>query len=381
MTDRRSFLKKSAALTALGLVSGSGLVSASGLLPASGLVSASGFIENKPGSAGRTDTGASRNFSGPGAPERILPSRLKKGDRIGLVTPGSPISEEQLYDSILKLQEMGFHATYLDSVLSEYGYFAGKDQERADELMEMFTREDVDAIWCVRGGYGSIRILDLLDYELIQRNPKVFIGYSDITALITAIYQETGLVTFHGPVGISDFNRFSLKSIRKVLMEPDSGYAYPYRREKGTRRNPEYDRYTLQGGQAEGILIGGNISVLDSIIGTRYEPDFANKIVYLEDIGEKTYRIDKMVFHLLSGTNLKEAAGIVMGVCDDCSENEEPALSLKVALDDLLKPLGIPVSYGLSFGHIKRMLTIPTGIRAAMDADRNSFRLLEAAVI
>jgi len=350
MTDRRTFLKKSAALAAMTLASASGL-------RASGL--------KAPGIQA----------------ERILPRRLKKGDLIGLVTPGSSVTEKQLADCITKLQEMGFRTTYNSSVLSEYGYFAGKDQERADELMEMFTREDVDAIWCVRGGYGSIRILDLLDYEQIKKNPKVFIGYSDITALLTAIYQETGLVTFHGPVGISDFNRFSLKSMTNVLMEADREYKYPYKREKSSRDNPEFDRYTLRGGRAEGTLIGGNISVLDSIIGTRFEPDFENKIVYLEEIEEKTYRVDKMLFHLLSATRLKHAAGIVMGVFGECNINDAPALSLKQALDDLLFPLGIPVSYGLSFGHIKRMVTIPTGIRARMDADKNSLWLLEAAVI
>ena len=348
MTDRRSFLRKSGALAAMTLASASGLKA--GTLPGKQV-------------------------------ERILPRSLKKGDLIGLVTPGSSVNEEQLNNCILKLEEMGFRTTYNDTVLSEYGYFAGKDQERAHELMDMFTREDVDAIWCVRGGYGSIRILDLLDYDLIRKNPKIFIGYSDISALITSIYQETGLVTLHGPVVTSDLNRFSVKSMRKVMMEPGGEYKYPYKREKGTRDNPEFDRYTIQGGTAEGLLTGGNISVLDSMIGTRFEPDFENKIVYLEDIGEKTYRIDKMVFHLLSGTNLKQAAGIVMGVFGECNINEEPRLSLKVALDDLLKPLGIPVSYGLSFGHIKRMITIPTGIRAAMDADKNSLRLLEAAVV
>ena len=315
------------------------------------------------------------------APERILPERLRKGARIGLVTPGSPVTEEQLNNCVLKLEELGFHTTHKDSVLSEYGYFAGRDQERADELMEMFSDKEVDAIWCVRGGYGSIRILDLLDYDLMRKNPKVFIGYSDISALLTSIYQESGLVTFHGPVGISDFNRFSKRSLKKVLLEPEDQYKYPYRREKGTRDNPEFDRYTLRGGRAEGLLIGGNISVLDSMIGTRFEPDFENRIVYLEEIGEKTYRVDKMVFHLLSGTNLKQAAGIVMGVFGDCNINEEPRLLLKEALDDLLSPLGIPVSYGLSFGHIKRMVTIPTGIRADLDADKNSFRLLEPAVV
>lgn len=348
MTDRRSFLRKTGALAAMTLASASGL-------------KAGNLKAEQPG--------------------RILPGRLKKGDLIGLVTPGSPVTEEQLHDCVATLESMGFRTTYSDSVLSEYGYFAGKDQERAHELMEMFNREDVDGIWCVRGGYGSIRILDLLDYDLIRKNPKVFIGYSDITALLTSIYQGAGLVTFHGPVGTSDFNRFSKKSIKKVLMEADSAYKYPYKREKGSRGNPEFDLYTINGGKAEGILTGGNISVLDSIIGTAFEPDFENKIVYLEEIGEKTYRVDKMLFHLLSGTNLKQAAGIVMGVFGECNINDAPTLTLKEALNDLLLPLGIPVSYGLSFGHIKQMVTIPTGIRAAMDGDKNSLTLQEAAVV
>ena len=353
MSNRRSFLKKAGALAATGAASVSGLHA---MVPDQGKEKA----EQLP---------------------RILPKRLEKGSLIGLVTPGSSVTEEELDACVQKLDGLGFRTTFEDTVLSEYGYFAGPDQERADELMDMFTRKEVDGIWCVRGGYGSIRILDLLDYQLIGQNPKVLIGYSDITAILTAIYQLTGLVTFHGPVGTSDFNSFSKRSLRKILMNPRETYRYPYKREKDSRENPEYDRYTLTTGIAEGELIGGNISVLDSIIGTAYEPDFKGKLAYLEDVGEKTYRIDKMVYHLLSGTNLKEAAGIVMGVFDDCNVNSLPTLSLKQALDDLLKPLGIPVSYGLSFGHIKRQVTIPTGIRAVMDADKNAFRLLEQAVI
>ena len=314
-------------------------------------------------------------------PERILPRRLKKGDTIALVTPGSPITEEQLSVAVRSLEEKGFKAVYQDSVLSEYGYFAGPDQERADELMEMFSRRDVDAIWCVRGGYGSIRILDLLDYDLIRRHPKIFMGYSDITALITAIFQLTGLVCFHGPLGVTDLNRFSLRSISRILMDPRERYAYPYRREKQSRANPEFDRYTITPGKAEGMLTGGNVSVLDSMIGTRYEADFEEKIAYLEEVGEKTYRVDKMVYHLLSATNLKKANGIVMGIFSDCSGRDEASLSLQKALDDLLRPLGIPVSYGLSFGHIQRMITLPTGIRAALDAQKNRLSLLEPAVL
>ena len=311
---------------------------------------------------------------------RILPPRLKKGDTIGLVTPGSPIEEKQLADTIEKLQGLGLKTYHTNSVLSTYGYFAGPDQERADELMHMFTHKEVDAIWCVRGGYGSIRILDLLDFDKIGQNPKVFIGYSDITALLTSIYQLTGLVTFYGPVGISTFNRFTVRSVANVIMDPGDQYKYPYRREEDTRKNPEFDRYTIHAGKAEGELIGGNISVLDSMIGSRFETDFENKIVYLEEIEEKTYRIDKMLFHLLYATNLKKAAGIVLGVFSDCNINDEPRLTLKEAIYDLLKPLGIPVSYGLSFGHIDSMVTIPNGIKARMNADRNTLRILEPAV-
>jgi len=352
MSSRRNFIKKSGALTSLALAGAGSLLAA-------------------PPEEGQ---------AAEDAPRRILPGRLEQGARIGLVTPGSSVTPEQLNQAVAKFEKLGFATVYNDTVLSEHGYFAGPDRERADELMDMFIRKDVDAIWCVRGGYGSIRLLELLDYELIRQNPKIFMGYSDITALHTAIYQETGMVTYHGPVGTSDFNRFSLKSMKNILMDPVENYSCPYKREKKTRTNPEYDRYTISGGTAEGLLLGGNISVLDSIIGTPWEPDFQGRVVYLEEVGEKTYRLDKMIFHLLSATNLKEAAGIVMGACDECNVNDKPTLSLRVALDELLKPLGIPVAYGLSFGHIKRMITIPNGIRARMDADRCKLELLEYPV-
>ncbi len=188
MADRRSFIRKSGALAALATGSGIGV---------------------------KAVDCSFRNVS-----PRILPRRLKEGDLIGLVTPGSSVTREQLASCISKLAEMGFRTNYKKTVLSEYGYFAGRDRERADELMDMFTREEVDGIMCVRGGYGSIRILDLLDFDRIEKNPKAFIGYSDITALLTSVCKETGLVTFHGPVGISDFNGFSVRSLQKVILDP-----------------------------------------------------------------------------------------------------------------------------------------------------------------
>jgi muramoyltetrapeptide carboxypeptidase len=244
----------------------------------------------------------------------------------------------------------------------------------------MFSNQTIDAIFCVRGGYGTIRILDKLDYNTIRQNPKVLTGYSDITALHTALYNKTGLVSFHGPMGESDFNDFTVTCFTDILMHPKDHYTYPYFRERKTEGNPEFDRYTITPGQAEGLLAGGNISVLQSLIGTEYEPEYEGKIVYLEEIEEKTYRVDKMLFHLLSATDLKKAAGIVLGAFKNCNVNEKPAISLKQALEDLLKPLGIPVSYGLSFGHIDYKITIPFGIKARMDASLNKLELLEKAV-
>ena len=210
MQNRRNFLKSSGILTALSFV------------PFSALMANSAKQQSEP-------------------QQRIFPQRLKEGDVIGLVTPGGPIVKEQLDEAIEKLEKLGFQTYYKVTVLSLYGYFAGPDQERADELMHMFSNKEVDAILCVRGGYGSIRILDLLDYEQIKKNPKVFIGYSDITALITSIYERTGLVAFHGPLGISSFNEFTFESFESVLMDPKKRYKYQYQRDENTDENTEFD--------------------------------------------------------------------------------------------------------------------------------------------
>ncbi len=313
-------------------------------------------------------------------PVRILPKRLQRGDTIGLITPSGPINKQQLDDAVAQLKSFGFKTYYEDSVLDQYGYFAGKDSDRAAELNKMFANNSVDAILCVRGGYGAIRILDMLDYELIRNNPKIFMGYSDITAFINAIYERTGLITFHGPLGISPLNDFVWNSLENVLINPKNHYKYGYQREPGTGGNPEFDRYTINKGKAEGELTGGNISVLASMIGGGFEPDFENKIVFLEEIEEKTYRVDKMLVHMLQATNLKKASGIVFGVFNQCNINDEPRLTLKQALADLFKPLDMPISYGFPFGHIDNIITIPIGIQARFNATKNTLKLLEKAV-
>jgi muramoyltetrapeptide carboxypeptidase len=349
MLDRRKFLKSTGALAALSMVPFSG--------KAAGL-----------------------KLSNEETNPNILPKKLKPGDTIGLITPSAPITQEQLDETVKKLEKLGFKTYYKDSVLSQYGYFAGKDQERADELMSMFTNKEVDGILSVRGGYGAIRILDMLDYEAIKQNPKVFMGFSDITAFLNAIYSKTGLVTFHGPLGISTYTDFSWVVFKSVVMDPKSRYLYPYFREPDEAENPEFDLYTINSGKATGSLIGGNISVLDSMIGTKFEPDFADKIVILEEVEEKTYKVDKMLVHLLQATNLKDAAGIAFGTFKDCNINDEPKLTLKQAIEDLFKPLDMPIIYGLPFGHILFNVTIPLGIRAQLNANKNTLKLLDLAV-
>lgn len=313
-------------------------------------------------------------------PERIFPKRLEKGDVIGLATPGSSITQEELDETVDKLEKMGYKTYYQPSVLSEYGYFAGTDQERAAELMHLFTNKEINAIICVRGGYGVIRILDFLDFEQIKSNPKILLGYSDITGLLTSFFQKTGLICYHGPLGISDFDDYTFKSFENVLVNPKSKYKYPYKREDDTEENPEFDFYTLNEGKARGELFGGNLSVLASLAGSKFEPDFKNKIVFIEEIDEKTYRTDRMLTQLVQTTNLKEANGIVLGVFKKCNINDEPTLTLMQAIADILKPLNIPIAYGFSFGHIKSIMTIPEGIHAKFNATRKELKLLEKAV-
>ncbi len=348
--ERRNFIKRTTALTALSLI------------PAPFL-----FADTR-----STEKGQAL---------KILPKRLKKGDIIGLIAPAGVITEKQLKNTIENVEKLGYKTYHTDSVLSKYGYFAGKDKERADDLMHMFTNKDIAGILCIRGGYGAIRILDMLDYDSIKQNPKVFIGYSDITAFLSSIYENTGLITFHGPVGISSFNEFTVNSYKNIIETPQNKYKYQYLREKNTEETSEFDVYTINEGKAEGELTGGNLSVIISMIGTKFEPNFENKIVFLEEIDEKTYKVDRMLTQLVQATNIKEASGIVLGIFKKCDQDEEPKLSLKEAITDILKPLDIPVSYGMAFGHVANKITIPVGIKAKMNAGKNSLKLLEEAVL
>jgi muramoyltetrapeptide carboxypeptidase len=314
----------------------------------------------------------------------IKPKRLHKGDTIALVTPGSYITEEEKEKSINNISSLSFNVTYSDRLMEKKGYFSATDKGRAADLNEMFEREDVNGIMCARGGYGCARILPFLDYNLIRNNPKPFIGFSDVTAIHFALYKKSKLVTFHGPVSISTFSRFSTKNFEDVLMKP----AFELRMSNSNSDN-NYNPYgitTIAEGTASGELIGGNISIVTSLIGTEYDIDYAGRIIFLEEFLEEPYRVDRMLTQLLQAGKFDNAAGVALGVFKLCEpKKSNPAFSDSFSLMEVLKErlgnLGIPVVYGLSFGHVVDKLTLPFGIKAELNTEKQELKLLEKAII
>lgn len=314
----------------------------------------------------------------------IKPARLNKGDTLALVTPGSYISEEELQQSIVNLQQLGFNVVYSDKLLLQKGYFSASDSERAEDLMNMFKRNDVNGIVCARGGYGCSRILPLLDFDVIKSNPKVLIGYSDVTALHLGIFKKTGLVTFHGPVATSTYNDFTKEYFENILLNPEAETVLT----NSTSGEDEniYGVTTLVNGEEEGILTGGNLSIIVSLIGTEFDADTKNKIIFLEEIGEEPYRIDRMLTQMMQAGKFDEAAGVALGIFRNCeSKTENPSFeksyTLMEVLQDRLGSLNIPVVYGMSFGHVKDKFTLPVGINAKLDADEQSITLIESSVL
>jgi len=315
-------------------------------------------------------------------PTKIKPSRLRKGDTVGLITPAGYISDEQLEEAIENIEALGFKPYFTKNIHDKYGYLAGKDNVRANDLNHMFENDNVDGIFCVRGGYGVARMLRQINYDAIKANPKVLVGYSDITALHYAIYSQTGLVTFHGPVATSTFNEFSVDNLVKTIMTPEEKTVFTPADDSGS----DYDIYTIREGKAKGELIGGNLSIAVTFLGTPYDVDYKNKILYLEEIDEKPYRVDRMLTHLYQSGKLEEVAGVALGIFRKCdskvgSAKGEHSLSLKEVLYNKLYDLGVPVIYGLSFGHVENKYTIPFGIEAELDVLTKTLTLTEPAVL
>lgn len=305
----------------------------------------------------------------------MKPSALMPGDTIGVIAPASPADPEEQQKALQLFSEFGYKVKLGNSIWERYGYLAGSDWIRAADVNQMFSDPEVDAIFCMRGGYGTPRILDLIDYRMIRRNPKIFVGYSDITALHLAIQCKVGLVTFHGPMIIElakHPDAVSWSTLFRNITNP-----YPI----GRYEEP-MEKYTIVEGCAKGRLIGGNLSLLAATLGTPYEVDTEGKILFMEEIGEEPYRIDRMLTQLKLACKLERAAGIIFTECTDCKpENDKKSLTIRQILDDILKPLGIPSYYGLKVGHTQPNFTLPMGVYAKINATKGWIELREGGVL
>lgn len=311
----------------------------------------------------------------------IKPKALAPGDTIGLITPSSSITEAKLEKAIANMKMLGLKIKLGKHIKAINGYLAGTDEQRLEDLHNMFADDEVDGIWCIRGGYGVGRILPKINYKLIKENPKVLIGYSDITALLLAIYQETGLIGFHGPLASSEFTDYSVRHLKGVLMNPKMSYTIDYAKDNNAFTESTYRTKVIRAGQVKGELTGGNLTLLAAAMGTDFQPKFKNKLVFIEDIGERPYRLDRMFTQLLQSSDLHKAAGIILGVFEDCEAKEgSRSLSLMEMFEDRLGHLNVPIIYGLSLGHIKNHMTLPVGIEAEMDTEKRTIRLLEKGV-
>jgi muramoyltetrapeptide carboxypeptidase len=313
-----------------------------------------------------------------------LPQRLQPGDTLGLISPASaPPDPKTVDESAAALEKIGFRVKIGRNARKRWGFLAGTDHERAADLMQMFTNRRVQGIVCVRGGYGAARLLPLLDYEKIRANPKIFSGFSDITSLHCALLKKSNLLTFHGPMAAShlaraDHPEFSRQGWLRTLTQPAPA--------RGICQG--YDGKTvsiIRGGRVSGGLIGGNLSVLVTTLGTPYQPSFRGKILFFEDVDEKPYRLDRMLTHLANAGVLRQVSGVAVGLCNHCADpNAAKAGEYRQSLEDVLKerlsPLKVPVVIGLPFGHVPHNATIPVGGRATLDAERGDLVITHAAV-
>ncbi|MBC8060193.1 MAG: LD-carboxypeptidase [Clostridiaceae bacterium] len=304
----------------------------------------------------------------------MLGKRLCLGDTIGLISPASPENIESIQKGISFLKNQGFNIIEGTHLYDNWGYLAGKDKDRASDIMEMFKNQDVDMILCIRGGYGSSRLLPYLDYDMIKTHPKIFAGFSDITVFLNSFYEKCELTTFHSPMGSSKLEDIeTFKSFMFTLME---GYK-PY-----TIKNPpEFTTQCIVKGVVEGNLIGGNLGLICNSLGTPYEIDMKDKIIFLEEVGEEPYRVDRILTQLLLAEKLQQCKGIILGQFKGCDlPHYEKSLTLQEVFQDRLYNLDIPIFSGFCSGHDYPKLTLPIGAIVKMDSEAGVIHVTEAVV-
>ncbi len=303
----------------------------------------------------------------------IKPPRLKVGDTVGLISPAGIVDSEDVEEARKVFKALGLKVKPGRHILDRYGYLAGKDRNRAGDINAMFADQSVNAIIAMRGGWGGNRILPLLNYNSIRANPKIIMGYSDITSLLLAITARSGLVTFHGPVATSTWNNFTFKYVKSILFDAQTVAM-------DNTLVTKLSREIITPGKAKGKFIGGNLSVINSMLGSSYLPAWKDSILFIEDIGEDVYRVDRMLVQLKNAGILNQLSGFVFGQCTNCKPGKEPTFTLMQVLQEHLRPLNIPAWYGSMIGHIRDKFTLPIGIQVEIDANTGIIKMLEAAV-
>lgn len=297
----------------------------------------------------------------------IWPEPLKSGDKVAITAPSSPVSDEKLAVSIESVKFLGLEPVVMSSCRMHHGYLAGSDSQRADDINAAFCDNDIKGIFCLRGGYGTTRILPMIDFDMIRKNPKVFIGYSDISSLHFNINQKSGLITFHGPMPTTDYRvheGFTNDSLRSCLFTPEKLREVT---------NPAGEKiHLLRGGTASGRLVGGNLSLMAGTLGSPYEVDTKGKILFIEDVDEQPFRIDKMLTALSLAGKFRDCAGIILGTFERCEEKEHPALSLMEIFEEVVLPWDKPTILNLRAGHIYPQSTLPMGAEIMLEADESN---------
>jgi muramoyltetrapeptide carboxypeptidase len=305
----------------------------------------------------------------------IFPNRLKRGDTIGIAAPAGPIrnkSEVAKFTDVL--HSLGFKTKVAPHTYGSYGFLSAKDEVRGSEFMDLIQDESVQAIFFIRGGWGCARLLHLLDFEIIKKNPKVIMGFSDVTTLLNAISYKTSLVTFHGPSGNSTWNDYSLKYIKSLLMDAETVL---YRNKEGI----DHEIETYSSGIASGELFGGNLSVICGLVGSDYLPDWKGKILFLEDVMEEPYRVDRMLTQLKLAGVFDVVNGIILGNFRKCTAEEpDRSFTLDEVFEQHFSKSTVPVFYGAQIGHVRNKFTIPIGLRVTMNADAGTIELSEPSV-
>jgi muramoyltetrapeptide carboxypeptidase len=322
----------------------------------------------------------------PDTPRLIRPGALRPGDTVGLITPATEVPDpDRLALAERTIQYFKLRMKRGRGVGKRFGTYRESLEARLDDLHSMFRDPEVKAIFCIRGGYASAHLLDRIDYDLVRRNPKIFLGYSDITAMHLAIQRHARLVTFHGPIVLSRFTDYTQQNFRKALFEtaPVGKVTNPV---ESNELRPAHVLRTIRPGTAKGQLTGGNLSLVSTTLGTPYEIDTRGRILFLEDVEEQAYSIDRMLTQLRLAGKLDQAAGVIWGECSDCGPRAyQPSLVLPFSVgevvDNILGQLKVPVLSGLTIGHTNDQLTLPLGVSATLDATAGTLEITEAGVV